>query len=153
MVSWSMASCEAFRSQSGGDQFMNPCPRLMQSGGTLAGLGSALLGARMLHGPRVSILQPCPFPPCLSCLPIAAKLILVKTVPADRRGPNDLSYRSSSLHRHGHSREDRPHIQLIRSTILHPLREGEFVLRNHLDRRRCESSAGVESRYSCIEVF
>jgi hypothetical protein len=90
MLSWSMASCEAFRSQSGGDQFMNPCPRLMQSGGTLAGLGLAPLGAWMLHGPRVCILQPCRFPPCLSCVPTVAQLILVKTVPADRRGPNDL---------------------------------------------------------------
>lgn len=80
MLSTSCDSCDAFRSHSGGDQFMNPCPRLMQSGGTFAGL----------------------------------------YIVSQRSRPRIANSERSRI-----SREDGPHVDLVRSSLLHTSRQRE----------------------------
>ena len=49
MMLVSIDSCDSCLTQSGGAQFMKPWPRLMASGGTLAGLSVSFLLARFVQ--------------------------------------------------------------------------------------------------------
>lgn len=112
---------------------MNPWPRLMQSGGTLAGLGSAHHQGNhhikaFRHGFRL-----------MNAIFMDIALFL-----PPRSGVPAVQCCSSPTEVNEHSREDGPHIELVRSTILHPLREGELVLRDHVGVSRSEGPERVK---------